>query len=184
MTMRTIPTSLDGCILIEFNRNEDSRGWFQRAFGTVELETLGLDLAPAQVNLAFTHRAGTVRGLHLQVAPYGEDKLVHCVKGRIFDVAVDLREESETFGKWFGVELSEDSPRALLIPKGFGHGYMSLTDDVTIAYVVSQTYRPEAERAISPMHSSLAIEWPLEVSVISEKDSSAPAEGELPRSGY
>ena len=184
MNLSKQETALSDCMVIEFKRIFDNRGWFQRSFGKEELNQLEIDFSPVQANFAHTAKAGTVRGLHLQKSPHGEDKLFHCVKGSVFDVAVDLREKSPTFGKWFGITLSAEIPRALFIPKGFAHGYMSLEDDVLVSYFVSGKYNPESEEAISPIHASLEINWPRKISLISEKDLGAASTGKLPSSGY
>ena len=184
MSISSIQTGLDDCLVLEFDRRFDERGWFQRGFGKLEFEELGIEMDSVQANFAFSQLAGTVRGMHLQSAPNGEDKLFHCISGSVFDVAVDLRAGSRTFGKWFGTELKSSAPKALLIPKGFAHGYMTLEDNVMVSYFVSNSYHPESEIAISPVNKTLDISWPRAISVISDKDNSTDPEAPIPNSGY
>lgn len=168
--------------IFEFPRVQDSRGWFQRAFSADEISAeIGTDFAVAQANVATSNVPGTVRGMHAQQAPFGEMKLIRCTRGSIFDVAVDLRAGSATFGQWVGRELSEANGLSLLIPVGFAHGYMSLEDSSQVAYMTSTRYHPESEIAVSPMHSQLAIQWPMAINEISDKDASADPHAELPR---
>ena len=127
--MQFSATPLPGAMLIEMERREDARGWFARTFCSQEFEQHGLPTRMVQGNLSLTERAGTLRGLHYQAAPHAEDKLVQCVRGAIWDCIVDLRPQSPTYCRWFGAELSQSNGRMLFVPKGFAHGFVSLTDD-------------------------------------------------------
>lgn len=181
---RVTATALAGCLVVEFDRRGDDRGWFQRAIDPGELAAVGVDFTVAQANFAQTVRRGTVRGMHYQRAPHGEAKLFHCIAGRVFDVAVDLRESSQTFGGWFGIELDADEPRALLVPVGFAHGYLSLVDEVQVAYFASQGYVAAAEQVLSPLNTAVGIDWPIGIEHLSEKDRAAdPSAAPVP-SGY
>jgi dTDP-4-dehydrorhamnose 3,5-epimerase and related enzymes len=181
---RLVETPLSGCVIVEFDRRGDDRGWFQRAVDVPALEHAGVPFVVEQANFARTARRGTVRGMHYQRAPHGEAKLFHCVAGAVFDVAVDLRESSPTFGSWFGVELRADEPRALLIPVGFAHGYLSLEDEVQVAYFASHGYAAKSERVLSPFNETVGIQWPIAIEHLSDKDRAAdPAAAPIP-SGY
>jgi len=127
-----------------------------------------------QANLAFSKRRGTLRGLHYQIAPYEEAKLMRCIRGAIYDVIIDLRPESPTYKRWLGVELTADNHKMLYVPKGFAHGYQTLIDNTETFYQASQFYSPESERGLRYDDPALAIEWPIDVQVISDKDRSWP----------
>jgi dTDP-4-dehydrorhamnose 3,5-epimerase len=177
-------TPLAGCLVVEFDRRADERGWFQRAIDPKELASAGVEFTVAQANFASTLRRGTVRGMHYQRAPHGEAKLFHCISGRVFDVAVDLRQSSPTFGNWFGLVLEADEPRGLLIPAGFAHGYLSLVDNVQVAYFASHGYVAGSEEVLSPVNTTVAIEWPIDIEHLSEKDQAANPSAALVPSGY
>jgi dTDP-4-dehydrorhamnose 3,5-epimerase len=184
VTVTVTETGLNGCVVLSFVRRQDERGWFQRAYAIDELGLAGVDFVPKHANIAETTHAGTIRGMHYQQRPHGEAKLFHCLAGRVFDVAVDLRSTSQTFGKWFGIELSHDDSLALFIPEGFAHGYMSLDDDVIVSYFSSEVYVPSSEITLSPLNDEVGIDWPHEVKFISEKDASVPTDSHLIPSGY
>ncbi|MFM7425243.1 MAG: dTDP-4-dehydrorhamnose 3,5-epimerase [Elainella sp.] len=170
-------TKLNGAFLIDLDFRVDERGGFSRTFCMKEFEAHGLKSTVAQCNLAFNYKAGTVRGLHYQVPPATETKLVRCVKGAIYDVIVDMRPDSPTYLQHFSVELSEDNHRALYVPDLFAHGYQTLTDGAEVMYQVSEFYTPGYERGLLYNDPALKIEWPLPVSLISEKDTAwAPFE--------
>lgn len=173
--MKFIETELDGAYVIELDLIEDERGFFARTFCANEFTEHGLAPVTAQSNLSFNHRAGTLRGMHYQLPPAAEAKLVRCTRGAIHDVIVDLRPESRTYLSHVGVELSEDNRRALYVPELFGHGYQALTDGAEVIYQVSEFYTPGQERGLRYDDPAIGIEWPMQVSVISEKDSSWPA---------
>ncbi|UFP96564.1 dTDP-4-dehydrorhamnose 3,5-epimerase [Gloeobacter morelensis] len=172
--MQFITTKLAGAWIIELERREDERGFFARTFCAREFEAQGLAGTFAQSNLSYNHRAGTLRGMHYQVAPALETKLVRCTRGAIYDVIVDLRPGSRTYLQHIGVELSEDNRRALYVPGLFAHGYQALTDGAEVLYQVGEFYTPGYERGLRYDDPALAIDWPLPVSVLSTKDNGWP----------
>lgn len=172
--MRFTPTSLAGAYLVELEPRLDSRGTFARAFCAQEFAAQGLESAYVQANISTNSHAGTVRGLHFQRVPHAETKLVRCTKGAIYDVIVDMREGSETFCRAFGAELSEQNGLMMYVPKGFAHGYQSLTDQTSIFYLVSAPYAPQAEAGLRFNDPKFAIAWPRAVSDISDKDAQWP----------
>ena len=153
-------TSLSGCIIIESIVAEDERGCFGRTYSAAEFAAIGLDVTFIESSVSKNPRAGTLRGLHFQAAPYEEIKLVSCSRGRIFDVAVDLRAESETFGRWTAVELSADRLQSLYIPKGMAHGFMTLEANTDVRYEMSVSYRPDAARGVRWDDAEIGIAWP------------------------
>lgn len=165
---------LDGLVLVERQRVQDQRGFFSRFFCAQELAHAGFDRPVAQINHTLTRCRGAVRGLHFQYPPYAEDKLVNCLRGRVFDVAVDLRRGSATFLTWHGEILSADNGRGLLIPRGFAHGFQTLEDDCEMLYLHSAPYVAEAEGALNPRDPRLDIHWPLAFTEISERDAKHP----------
>lgn len=168
-------TELEGVCIVELERHQDERGFFARAWCKNEFEAHGLGSRWVQTNISLSRGKGTLRGLHYQVAPYEEAKLVRCVRGAIYDVIIDLRPGSPTYGQWLGVELSADNGRALYVPKGFAHGYQVLADDTMALYSVSQFYTPGSERGIRWNDPTFAIEWPIvEDVILSDKDKSWP----------
>lgn len=167
-------TAIKGAYLVEIERREDQRGFFARAWCKKEFEAHGLHTEFVQANLVVSKKKGTLRGLHYQMAPYEEVKLVRCARGAIFDVIVDVRPESPTFGRWLGVELDAGSLRMMYVPEGCAHGYQSLADDVEVFYQVSQIHVPEAERGVRYDDPVFGVEWRMEPAVISEKDKSWP----------
>jgi dTDP-4-dehydrorhamnose 3,5-epimerase len=172
--MRFVPTTLQGVFAIELERLEDQRGFFARAWCQHEFKEHGLNPHVVQCNLSFNRKQGTVRGMHYQVEPYQETKLVRCARGAIFDVVIDLRRHSPTFMRWFGIELSADNRKMLYVPEGFAHGYQTLQDDSEVFYQVSEFYQPGSEAGIRWDDPAFGIEWPLEGTMISEKDRAHP----------
>lgn len=170
--MRFIRTELPGAWIVELEPIADERGYFARSFCKQEFEEHGLDPRVVQMNVSRNARAGTLRGMHMQVAPHGETKLIRCTRGAIFDVIVDLREGSPAHARWTGVELSAETGRMLYVPRGFLHGFITLVDDTEVTYSVSERYAPDAERGARWDDPVFAIEWPLEPTVMSEKDRS------------
>jgi dTDP-4-dehydrorhamnose 3,5-epimerase len=165
---------LEGLMRVARRRVGDSRGSLARLFCSGELSEAGWIKPIAQINHTRTARCGTVRGLHFQRQPHAEMKLVSCLRGRVWDVAVDLRPNSPTYLRWHAEELSDDNGHALLIPEGFAHGFQSLSDDVEMLYCHSEAYAPEVESGLNPLDPKLALAWPLVVTEISAKDSSHP----------
>jgi dTDP-4-dehydrorhamnose 3,5-epimerase len=172
--VKFVETKLKGVYLVELEKREDNRGFFARGWDKSILEQHGLIGGVLQQNIAFSKFKGTVRGPHYQKAPHEETKFVRCTRGAVFDVTVDLRPDSETFQQWLGVTLTMDDYKVLYVPKGCAHGFQSLEDNSEIMYLVSEVYTPTAEAGIRYDDPCIGIEWPLPVSMVSEKDSSWP----------
>ena len=172
--MRFLETELSGAFVIEVEPRFDERGLFARTFCADAFAAHGLASDFVQCSTSWNARAGTLRGMHWQDPPHAEVKLVRCIKGAIYDVVVDMREESDTYLRWFGAELSEDSGITMYVPKGFAHGYQTLTDGATAFYMVSAYYAPEFERGLRFDDPKLAIRWPRTVSELSDKDAKWP----------
>ncbi|GAB96432.1 dTDP-4-dehydrorhamnose 3,5-epimerase [Kineosphaera limosa] len=172
--MKFTETAVDGCWIIDLTPFGDERGGFARTFCVDEMAAHGIETNVAQANMSWNAKKGTLRGMHRQIAPASEGKLVRCTRGTIVDCCLDLREDSPTFGQYAMVELSADNRRALWIPPYCGHGYLTMTDDTEITYQVSGMYTPEAERGQRYDDPAFRLEWPGEVVVISDKDKSWP----------
>lgn len=172
--MRFDPTGLEGSYLIGLDKRGDERGFFARAFCAEEFAAADLETNFLQANLSFNASAGIVRGMHFQTGKHAEVKLVRCVSGEIFDVIVDLREDSPTHLRWFGARLTADNGDLMYVPRGFAHGYQALTDGATVHYMVSAPYAPEAEGALHHADPRVGIEWPVPVTETSEKDAAVP----------
>ena len=172
--MRLEPLEVDGPQLVHPDVFADERGHFMRMFDVAELAEQGIALAVAHLSGASNRLRGTLRGLHLQVPPHEEAKLVRCVRGRIQDVVVDVRKGSKTCGRWCAVELSADEPVALYVPEGFAHGYVTLEDDTALEYLISAPYAPEASAGLRWNDPSLSIEWAVEPVVMSSRDAAFP----------
>lgn len=164
------PTALAGLAVVQRRRQEDHRGSFSRLFCAAELANVGFDLPIAQINHTVTRRRGAVRGMHFQFHPHAEDKFVSCLRGEIFDVAVDLRRDSPTFLQWHAEILSADNGKSLLIPQGFAHGFQALSDDCELIYLHSRPYAPQAEGAVHVNDPALSIRWPLPITEMSARD--------------
>jgi dTDP-4-dehydrorhamnose 3,5-epimerase len=161
---------IKGVFVVHSEPFKDERGFFNRIFCQKELEAIRPGIVISQINHSMTKKKGTIRGMHYQNPPYAEMKIVRCVKGSIFDVAVDLRKNSPTLLKWHGEVLSADNMKALVIPEGCAHGFQSLEDDVELVYMSTSPYCKEAEGGVRYNDSKINIKWPLDVTVISEKD--------------
>ncbi|MDZ7708657.1 MAG: dTDP-4-dehydrorhamnose 3,5-epimerase [Trueperaceae bacterium] len=172
--MRFIETDLAGSYVVEPEPFEDDRGNFQRVWCAREFSEAGIGGRPAQANLSQNHRAGTLRGLHLQLPPAAETKLVRCTRGAVWDVIVDLRPDSPTFLRHVGVELSATNRRALWVPELFAHGYLTLADESDTLYQVGSFYAPGQEIGLRWDDPALAIAWPRKATTISQKDASWP----------
>ncbi len=172
--MKFIPTPLDGAYLVELEKRGDERGFFARFFCEREFAEHGLPSNFVQVNNSLTAEEGALRGLHYQLAPKQEDKLVRCLTGSIWDCIVDLRPESPTFKQWFGHTLSADNRTMMFVPKGFAHAFLTLEPNSEALYLVTEFYAPELERGLRWDDPALGIQWPKEPKVISEKDASWP----------
>ena len=167
-------TRLKGAYVIDLERREDARGFFARAFCQHEFEAHGLKPIIAQANVAHNRQKGTVRGMHFQIPPAAETKLVRCTRGAILDIIVDLRPESPTYLQHVAVELNEDNQLALYVPERFAHGYQVLCDKTDTSYQVGEFYSPPHERALRYDDPRLGLTWPLPMTVISDKDRNAP----------
>ena len=158
--MRFVDTPIPGAVEVDLERHEDERGFFARVWDPDELLAAGLTPSLAQVSISRSTRAGTLRGMHFQVAPHEEAKLVRCVRGSIFDVVLDLRADSPTYLGWHGVRLDEGNGKALYIPKGCAHGFQTLSADSDVLYLISSAYVPEASSGVRWDDPTFGIEWP------------------------
>lgn len=172
--MKITKTKLDGVVIIEPEVFGDNRGFFMESWNKKKMAEAGLDYDFVQDNHSKSTVKGTLRGIHFQKGDKAQAKLVRCVKGAVFDVAVDLRRNSPTFKQWVGVELSEENKRQLLIPRGFGHGFVTLTDDVEFLYKADNYYAPEADAGIRWNDPEIGVEWGVEEPILSEKDKKNP----------
>jgi dTDP-4-dehydrorhamnose 3,5-epimerase len=161
---------IKGLYTVQLQKFEDERGLFARTFCKDEFRKIGFNKEFVQFNHSVNHHRGTVRGIHYQVHPYSETKLIRCVRGAVYDVAVDLRKDSPTFLKYFGIELSEENMVSVLIPEGFGHGFQTLEDHSALIYHHTQCYTPAAEAGIRFDDPSVNIQWKLPPVMVSEKD--------------
>ena len=168
------PTGIAGLHVIAPRRIADARGFFERSFCLDELAAAGWSDPVAQINQSVTERAGTVRGLHLQTPPHAEMKLVRCIQGAVFDVAVDLRPGSPTYRRWHAETLTEADGHGLLIPPGLAHGFQTLTDHCRMLYVHSVAYHPDSQAGVHPLDPGLRIEWPRPIALMSERDAALP----------
>ena len=173
--MKITETGFEGLIVIKPDVYSDARGYFLESFNQVDLQNAGISFSSVQDNESKSSK-GVIRGLHYQMKPYDQSKLIRVVEGRIFDVALDIRRNSRTFGKWFGIELDSETKNQVLIPKGFAHGFSVLSDIAIIQYKCDSVYNPEFERGINLKDPELDINWKTGsiIPVISEKDSKQP----------
>ncbi|MFM7795414.1 MAG: dTDP-4-dehydrorhamnose 3,5-epimerase [Candidatus Nitrosotenuis sp.] len=155
---------------MEVEKVEDERGFFARILDVKKFAEVGLNTKIVQSSISHNKKKGTLRGMHYQAKPYEEDKIICCVKGKIFDVIVDIRQDSPTYKKWFGVELDANEYKTLYVPKGFAHGFQTLEDDVEVFYQMSEFFMPEYARGIRWNDEAIKIEWPLKPSIISKRD--------------
>jgi dTDP-4-dehydrorhamnose 3,5-epimerase len=167
-------TELPGAFIIEPSVFPDDRGWFATTWNYEEFAQRGLAARFVQANTSFNKRRGTLRGMHFQIEPYQETKLVRCNVGAIYDVIVDLREDSPTFRQWTGVELTSSNRRGLYVPEGFAHGFQTLEDNSEVAYQISEYYQPEASSGVRWNDPAFGITWRGEVTSISERDRTHP----------
>lgn len=182
--MKVIPTKIPDVLIIEPNIFNDERGYFMESYNKKLFTKHGLVHEFVQDNQSKSRTAGTIRGLHYQLAPYAQTKIVRCVQGAIYDVAVDMRQDSPTYGQWVGEILTADNGRQLLVPKGFAHGFCTLTPDTIIAYKVDEFYHGESDRAIIYNDPDLAIGWPVSTPFLSSKDLAAPTLRECENNFY
>lgn len=172
--MKIIDTEIKEVKIVEPEVFGDNRGWFYESYSYEKLEKCGIDTKFVQDNRSYSALKGTLRGLHFQKAPYAQTKLIGCTRGEILDVAVDIRKGSPTYLKWVSAVLSADNKRMLYIPKGFAHGFLTLTDDVEVFYKVDEYYNKESDRSIRFDDQQIAVAWNKEEPILSAKDINAP----------
>jgi dTDP-4-dehydrorhamnose 3,5-epimerase len=167
-------TKLSGVLLIEPELHADDRGSFARSFCVDEFKNVGVDFGIAQTNFSFNKYAGTLRGLHYQLPPFAEAKIVRCTRGALYDVVVDLRSESPTSGQWLAVELNAENRNSIYVPEGCAHGFQTLVDNTEVSYLMSERYVSEAASGVRYDDPAIGIEWPLAVSSVSDRDRDWP----------
>lgn len=172
--MNIIKAEIEDVYILETKVFGDHRGWFTESWSKRTMEAAGINYEFVQDNHSFSAQKGTLRGIHFQMNPYAQAKLVRCTKGAVLDVAVDLRKDSPDYKKWVSVELSEENKRQLLIPRGFGHAFLTLTDNVEFLYKTDQYYNFESDRSIAWNDPEIGIQWPDGNFILSEKDLKAP----------
>lgn len=172
--MKFKETKIKGLYIINPESKIDERGYLMRIFCEEELKKNGLEFKIVQANQTLTKKKGIIRGMHFQKPPKAEDKIVQCLKGAIYDVAVDLREDSPTYGQWVAEKLTEDNKKMFLIPKGFAHGFQTLTDNCEVQYFMSEFYSPEHSSGVRRDDPFFNIKWSIENSTLSEKDKNWP----------
>jgi dTDP-4-dehydrorhamnose 3,5-epimerase len=172
--MKFHPTTLKGAYTIEPERRGDDRGFFARVFCQDEFAQAGLTPQIVQANNSLSAKKGTLRGLHYQLAPKAEIKIVRCIRGALWDAIIDLRPDSPTFAKWFGAELNAENRLMMYVPRGFAHAILTLTDDAEALYLVNEFYAPEQERGVRWNDPKFKIDWPIEPTEISAKDAQWP----------
>ena len=168
--MRFTETKISGAYIVDLSPHTDERGFFARTFDAKLFEEHGINPVIAQANLSYNRHKGTLRGMHMQVAPALESKFIRCVRGALYDVIVDMRPESPTYLEHIGVELTAENRRALFVPESFAHGFQTLADETEAFYEVGQFYTPGTERGFRHDDPAFGIEWPLPVTTISDKD--------------
>lgn len=169
-----VPTALQGAFIVELERREDERGFFARTWCRREFEERGLSADLAQCNVSYSRCRGTLRGMHWQADPYGETKLIRCTRGSIWDAIVDLRTDSPTYTEHLGVELSAQSGRALYVPEGMAHGFVTLEDECEVSYQMSQFHEPAAARGIRWNDPAFGIVWPVRNPILHPRDAAYP----------
>lgn len=172
--MRLIETDLRDVWLVEIQPYDDNRGWFVEVYNSDAFKDNGINFIPVQLNHSYSKEKHTIRGMHFQLEPMAQAKLVRCIRGQIMDVAVDIRKQSPHFGEWTMVELSSQNFKQLYIPKGFAHGFITMTSDVEVQYMVNEYYAPKYELSFSWKDSFVSIDWPVETPTLSDKDREAP----------
>lgn len=172
--MKIMSTPLDGVVIVETTKQGDHRGEFFRAYCQRELDSIVGERQILQINVSQTNTVGAIRGMHYQLQPQAEMKLIRCIKGKVWDVAVDLRAESKTYLQWYAEELSADTAKMLVIPEGCAHGFQVLEEDSELLYLHTAFYSPEAEGAVRYNDPRLRIQWPLDATDISERDRQHP----------
>lgn len=166
-------TDFPGVVVTELEMREDFRGFFARAWCESDFANRGLPKF-VQTNMSLSRRRGMIRGMHYQVAPYGEAKYLRCIRGAVFDVVVDIRPKSPTYKKWFGIELTAQNHKGIIVPEGLPHAHQALTDDAEVIYSCSCKYMPSAERGIRWNDPAFHVDWPIPAAIVSEKDAQWP----------
>ncbi len=174
--MKFVETKLEGSFIIEIEKLEDERGFFARIWDQKKFADIGLNPKLSQSSVSFNKKRGTLRGMHYQVAPYQETKLVRCNRGKIFDVIIDLRENSKTYRQWLGIEMNSENNNMIYIPEGFAHGFQTLEDDTEVFYQISQEHMPEYTRGKLWNDPIFNISWPIKSPIMSDKDRQWPKE--------
>ena len=172
--MQVTKTAIDGVLIIEPKVFGDARGWFMETWSARKFQAAGLTFEFVQDNQSYSAHKGTLRGLHYQTAPFAQTKLVRCTRGKLLDVAVDIREDSDTFKQWVAVELTADNKKQLLIPRGFAHAFLTLTDDVEIQYKTDNFYAPNCDGNIRWDDPEIKVDWPFPPTILADKDAKAP----------
>lgn len=172
--MKFIKNNIKNSYLIALDKYEDKRGFFARVFCKKEFSKIGINLDIVQSNQSLTKTKGSIRGMHFQMEPFAETKIIKCLSGTIYDVIIDLRKDSPSFNKYFGTELSSKEKNMLIVPKGCAHGFQTLEDNTEIFYFVTQYYNPDSERGIRWNDPKFKISWPIQVTSISDKDKNWP----------
>ncbi|MGI6084167.1 MAG: dTDP-4-dehydrorhamnose 3,5-epimerase [Acetivibrionales bacterium] len=172
--MKILTTNIKGLLIIEPQIFGDHRGWFFESYSKIKLKEQNLECDFVQDNHSFSAQKGTLRGLHFQINPKAQAKLVRCTRGAILDVAVDLRKGSPTYKQWLSIELSAENKKQFFIPKGFAHGFLTLTDDVEVQYKTDEYYSPECDRSIAYNDTELNVQWGIDKPILSDKDKNAP----------
>jgi len=166
--------NLKGAFIIELEKVEDERGFFARSWCQKEFQDHGLNPCIAQCNISYNKKKGTLRGMHYQIAPYEEAKVVSCINGAVYDVIIDLRPDSSTYCQWYGVELSSDNYKMFYIPFGLAHGFQTLKDNTVVLYQMSEFYHPESARGVRWNDPAFGVKWPIKNSIVSTRDNQFP----------
>ena len=172
--MKAIETGIEGLVVIEPDCHGDHRGWFMETYSKPKFEELGITCEFVQDNQSFSAQKGTLRGLHFQIEPMAQSKLLRCTRGKILDVADDLRKNSPTYKKWYSIELSAENKLQFFMPAGMAHGFVTLTDDVEVQYKVDKVYAPECDRSVRFDDPEIGVDWGIAEPILSEKDLKAP----------
>ena len=172
--MKAIETGIEGLVVIEPDCHGDHRGWFMETYSKPKFEALGITCEFVQDNQSYSAQKGTLRGLHFQKNPMAQSKLLRCTRGKILDVAVDIRKDSPTYKKWYAVELSAENKKQFFMPRGMAHGFVTLTDDVEVQYKVDAVYAPDCDRSIRFDDPEIGVDWGVTEPILSEKDLNAP----------
>ncbi|MEG0594889.1 MAG: dTDP-4-dehydrorhamnose 3,5-epimerase, partial [Christensenella sp.] len=167
--MKRIETGIDGLVVVEMDCFGDNRGWFMETYSKPKFEAMGITCEFVQDNQSYSAQKGTLRGLHFQTNPMAQSKLLRCTRGKILDVAVDIRKNSPTYKKWYAVELTAENKKQFFMPKGMAHGFVTLSDDVEVQYKVDAVYAPQCDRSIRFDDPEIGVDWGIANPILSEK---------------